>query len=293
VGEHFVPAVDIRLASSQQSTDLKTVRSHAHLIQALFDTNGLTLTPTSSLGILVNAAKTLADTSEGAGSSGNSFANLFSAIHFERISDSVLALRGVPNAKKYLQALMSGEMDFFSRKTSHAKNIFWEIELYHTLAQRWPSTSLLDPPDILIELTAGRAGIACKKIYSETNFEKVISGAVGQVAAGFDAGIVAFNIDDLTPPGTVLRARSREEVTRFLANRVNAFIQRHRRHFYKYLSRGRVVSAIVSLTVTADVTGGKPRFVSARELTVWSIPGLSEKKMNAIHEFRGVVLSAI
>lgn len=286
----FIATPEIRQASTQKSTSFLDVRAHARRVEELYATNNLLLSQNSSLGILIANAKALADREEAGRREESTMNDVFSSLHLERIAGSVLQLGELEGRERYLRSLMSGEMDFFVRSASHAKNIFWEVELFNTLLSRWPKTVLVDPPDITLEVDGGCIAIPCKKIYSEENFEKVLSNAVHQVERGFDAGIVAINIDDLTPAGTVLRAKSREEMNRFLANQTNAFIRRHQRHFRKYLAGGRLVSALVTLNVTVDILDGKPRFITAREMTFWTIPGLSAEKMALVEQVRDIVL---
>ena len=288
----FLAVSGIREASTQETMSFLEVRRQAHRIETLYTDSGLILSPNCSLAILLAKAKALADREEAGKANESTMNDVFFAIHVERIADSVLRLSDVPDRRKYLTPLMSGEMDFFVRRTSHAKNIFWEIELFNTLLKLWPSTALADPPDITLELHGARLGISCKKIYSEKNVEKVLSNAVMQVTKGFDAGIVALNIDDLTPADSVVKVRSSAELTRFLANKTDEFIRRHQRCFRKYLSTGRLVSALVTLNVTADILDGNPRFISAREMTFWTIPLSDTNKMAIIEKFRGLVIGA-
>jgi hypothetical protein len=92
----------------------------------------------------------------------------------------------------------------------------------------------------------GTLGIACKKVYSEQNFEKTLSQAVKQVK-DFEIGIVAINIDDVTPADTVLNVRNHQEMNRKLQGLCEGFLQRHERHLRKYLSKERLVAALISI----------------------------------------------
>ena len=56
-----------------------------------------------------------------------------------------------------------------------------------------------------------KVGIACMKLYSENNVDKVLSEGVGQIEASYDFGIVAVNLDDFTLPDQILRARTRKQ----------------------------------------------------------------------------------
>jgi len=210
---------------------------------------------------------------------------LFNALHLDRVAEAVLPLRDVHNCHFYLKSICDGSLDFFKREKSHAKDIFWEIETWAILKHKLPNVSLCEPPDVLVDFGNARIGIACKKIYSETNVEKVLSEAVSQIEKNLDVGIVAVNIDDLIPADKVLKAASLEEMTRVLRGLNESFIQRHERHLRKYLASGRLISAIVSTSVISDIESERVRINNSRQWAVWTIPGLAESKDRVLKRF--------
>jgi hypothetical protein len=276
--------------SNRKKTNFLLVKEKAKEIEALYASAGLTISPACSLAQMIRNVKTLADRWLSNQTKNSSMIDVFYAIHLNRIAEAILPLHDVPNRKKYLKALTSGDIDCFSRQNSYAKNIFWEIELWSTLRRDCPSIYLQDPPDITLQLSGGILGISCKKIYSENNVEKVLSEAVGQVEADFDVGVVALNLDELTPPGTILRVRNKMEMDSFLQKHTDEFIARHERHFRKYLASGRIVSALISVNVIADVLDWEVQFNNARSAIAWTIPGLELKKEALLKQFRDIAV---
>lgn len=273
----LIPNGYVSEASIRSKTNFLLVKSRAMEIEDLYADAGLAISPTCSLAQLIDNAK-------------KSDVDVFRVLHLNRLADAILPLRDVPCKEKYLNALTSGDLDFFSRKDSYAKNIFWELELWTILRRGCPSASLQDPPDIVLPLVGGTLGVACKKIYSEKNVEKVLSEAVSQVEGDFSVGVVALSLDELIPPQKVLSVRNKMEMDLILRKHTDDFVMHHERHLRKYLSAGRLVSAIVSVNVIAEVLEWKVRFNNARSSLAWTIPGLSAEKESLLKQFRDATL---
>lgn len=287
----LMPSGSISEASNRKKTNLLHVKARAKEIEDLLAAAGVAMSPTCGLAQLIRNAQTVADRWFSDQTADSSMLDVFYALHLDRLADAILPLRNVPNREKYLNALTSGDLDCFSRQNSYAKNIFWELELWAILLRHCPSATLEDPPDIVLPLAGGTLAIACKKIYSENNVEKVLSEAVAQVETNFDVGVVALNLDELTPPETVLRVRNKAEMDRFLHKHTDEFIARHERHFRKYLSSGRLVSALVSVNVIAHVLEWKVQFNNARSSLAWTIPGLAAEKEALLKQFRDITVA--
>jgi len=286
----LMPSGSVLEGSSTNKTNFLHIKSRAKEIEDLYASAGLAMSPTCGLAQLIENAKTLANRWLSNQTADSSMIDVFYALHLDQLADAILSLRDVPGKEKYLNALTSGELDCFSRQDSYAKNIFWELELWAILRRRCLSASLQDPPDIVLILAGSTLGIACKKIYSENNVEKVLSEAVGQVEADFNVGVVALSLDELIPPETVLRVRNKTEMDRFLHKHTDTFVARHERHLRKYLSSGRLVSALVSVSVIAHVLEWKVQFNNARSSLVWTIPGLAPEKEALLTQFRDLVV---
>ncbi|MGH9958893.1 MAG: hypothetical protein ACREBC_17495 [Pyrinomonadaceae bacterium] len=158
------------------------------------------------------------------------------------------------------------------------------------MAKKITSVQLFEPPDIIIDFDGSRLGISCKKLYSEKNVEKVLSGAVEQIEDQFDFGIVAINLDDLIPADQVLRVAAEGHMRQLLIGLNDEFLRRHERHFKKYLASGRLASALVSTTVIAEVLKWRVPFNNARQWTGWTIPGLALLKNQVLNRFYNSVI---
>lgn len=266
------------------------VKSKAEEVEALYSANELTLPSNCDLAELIANAKILWERWFTNKTAELEMIRLFKLLHLDRIADAILALKDEPERVRYLKELSSGTIDFFKREMSHAKNILWELEVWSWLRRKLATVYLREPPDIVIEFSESRIGIACKKLYSEKHVQNVLSEAVHQIEETFDFGIVAVNLDDFTPADNVLKAPDSNKIAERLLKLNEDFIQRNERHFRRYLATGRLISAIVSTTVIADVANAKPQFNNASQWTIWAIPGLDEEKNRQLRSFYNAVM---
>ncbi|OAI23026.1 MULTISPECIES: hypothetical protein [Methylomonas] len=261
------------------------------LIRNLYEESSINLNSTSQLHELLKSAEKLAfDWSTG----NNEAANmdlLFKSLHIERISSATQKLRNEIQREKYLRDLLKGTLNFFERKSSHAKNILWELEVFTQIRETISDTSLAEP-DIVVSIQNQKIAIPCKKIYSEKGVSKVLSNAVYQFENIFDFGIVAMNIDDLIPENTLLQARTFEELGNKLHSNNMTFLANHERCFRKYLSKSRIIGVIVSTALVADIIEESPKFNNAHQWTIWTTPELLPNHAKAISFFREKVIGA-
>jgi hypothetical protein len=286
----LVPLGKVLESSDRRQTNFVQIKARAQEIEDLYRDAGLRLPRGCGLARLVENAKTLSDRWLMNEMEELSIVNAFYAMHLQRIADAVLPLSAQTERKRYLQSLISGDLDFFDRGASSAKDALWELELWALICDRGGIAELIDPPDIVVALGDKTLGIACKKIYSEKNIEKVLSQAVEQVEDHYDVGIAALNIDELTPAHTLLNAKTEREMARMLQRETAEFIRRHERHFRKYLSSGRLVAAVVSVHVIANIKEWDVPFNNCRQSTAWVIPGLSPEKAALVRQFQQIVV---
>ncbi|OGA15167.1 MAG: hypothetical protein A3I63_08055 [Betaproteobacteria bacterium RIFCSPLOWO2_02_FULL_66_14] len=282
----LIPQGMIRESADRRSTNSLGIKERAEAVEALYAEAGVSLSPVSALGKFIANARDVSD--RWLSGKGQTYPEMFATMHMMRIGDAVLSLQGHPRRAYYLERLLAGEVDFFKRVESDAKNVLWELEFWSNLKRRNAPAELQDPPDIVANLTGGTLGIACKKVYSEKNFEKTLSQAVKQVK-DFEIGIVAINIDDVTPADTVLNVRNHQEMNRKLHGLCEEFLQRHERHLRQYLNKERLVAALVSIHVVADVRTWRVRFNNAWSATIWSLPELSPEKRAMTRQFADMV----
>lgn len=283
------------IVPSGSFSDLTQSSSHTYLhikekalaLQSLFLDSKVPLDDTTDLVSLIDNAKRLSDLWLLGQDAGNAMPLVFRAMILDRIADAVLPLAQEPNRIRFLNDLLFGNLDLLGRTRSRAKDAFWELELWATLKQRSFDVALEEPPDLVINLDDKRIGIACKKLYSEKHVQNVLSQAVAQIEANFDFGIVALNLDDLWPANQILTRPTDKAMGQAIANFNSQFLSRHKRHFKKYLTVGRVISALVSSSILADVCNAQPRFTYASQVTVWTIPGLPQEKHRQLNAFYG------
>jgi hypothetical protein len=279
------------VSNRERTTYLKT-KAKGDELERLYLENGIPVPANSDLADLLRNSRLLWE---------NWFLNkidqlemimLFKLLHLDRISEAALPLKTEAERKRYLRDLVSGNLDLFARVRSRTKDIFWELEVWSKLRRKMHGEiHLKEPPDIIVSFGSSKIGLACKKVYSERHVQNVLSEAVHQIEGAFDFGVVAVNLDDLVPADKLLRARTAKEMTETLQALNADFIQRHERHFRKYLSTGRLISALVSTTVIADIAAASPRFNTASQWTIWTIPGLDERKSGLLREFYELVVA--
>lgn len=217
--------------------------------------------------------------------------HLWRSAHLTRVSDSIFTLKHEKELKLYLKKLTDGSLDLLQRDKSEAKNFLWELELLYILRSHGVSSKLKEPPDIVSTFKDTKIGIACKKVYSEKNFEKVLSNGVSQIEREYDFGIIAINIDDLAPADALFSCDSYKDMGNKISDINMTFLQKHERHFRKYLSSGRLLSCLVSTGVVADIKNERVRLNNGRQTTAWMIPGLSKEKELVFRDFHKQIMS--
>lgn len=208
-----------------------------------------------------------------------------SVAQFSRLCDALLAFDNSDDFKLLLERLCSGKLDLQARIQSQPKNYLWEGELLGMLRLCKLDAVMREPPDIVVTCLGEEIGVACKKLYSEKNVEKVFSNGVKQLSDNFDHGVVAFNLDDLLPENLVISERTE----RAAAERINIlnrkFIGYHSRHFNKYLKSERVSTAFVSTSALVSIGGDPQKLRNIRQSTVWALPGNSGSESPVVRSF--------
>lgn len=281
----LVPAGTTSDFSRSSTQTFLKIKKTAENIEKLYSDCGISLLENSDLGRLIKEVKTLSDAWLGNHRPSNSSELLASAAFLNRVAKAIQSLEKVNNRSHYLQALTSGNLNINRREASRAKDILWEIELWSVLCGRGFVADLQEPPDIVVRFERADVGIACKKIYSEINVEKVLSEAVGQIEAAFSFGIVAVNLDDLVDPSPVHPFNTENEMGEFINDLNVRFLLQHERHLRKYLGSGRLLSVLVSTSMLANVLSKRVNFNIARQSTVWTIPGLPKEKEEQLKRF--------
>lgn len=277
--------------SQQDSSTYLAIKQKALELQEIYRQNNLALPTTSNLSKLIEDAATLSDAWLCNDHSCITPQHIFNTGQLDRVAAAATHLGVSEQARKYLSALLNGSLDLLGRERSIAKDTLWELEFWKILID-FGMYATLEEPDIAVNFDDIKIGIACKKFYSENNVSKVLSEAVSQIKDSFDIGIIAINLDDLTPANSILKATSLQIVMEIIDNSNTDFIKNHERYLRKYLATGRAISAYVSTCVIADVESTKPRFFNARQSTVWAIPGLEAGKEKQLRNFYNAINKA-
>jgi len=282
----IVPAGAVSNLTHSSTQTYLQIKEKALNIERLYAENSIPLLAPCNLASIIADAKALSDSWLLNQAKGQSTTRLFHAVHLDRIADAILALNQVPDRNKYLTALTTGNLDLLGRERSYAKDVLWELELWSTLKRKSFDVTLSEP-DIVVVFEDARIGIACKKLYSDKNVEKVLSQGVAQIAGSFDFGILAVNLDDLLPPNGYMEAPDQVTMGERIYDFNIKFLKAHERHFRKYLPTGRLIAALVSTCILANVSDGRrTRLTNAQQATVWAIPGLPFAKERQLIRFR-------
>jgi hypothetical protein len=265
-------------------------KTKAQAIESVFTASGIKVDPACGLRRLIADATKLSDAWISNDVASLTKELLIRVLVATRVFDAVLFLKDVPNAKPYLAALQDGTLDLLSRERSKAKDTLWEIELQQKFVTHAVPARLQDPPDIVFELGAARFGVACKKLYSEAHVQNVLSKAVAQIEGIYKVGIVAINLDDLMPANKHMTVSTRSFFNDHMDQYLKEFLDRHDRHFRKYLSQARAVSVYISVTVPAAIADLRAGIYNATRGTYWNMPGLPEDKHTALHRLYGMLL---
>ena len=271
--------------SESSSLTYLQIKKKAEAVERLYAENDIPLSPACDLARLIADAKLLSDSWLLNRAENYSWELLFRVLYFDRIADAILPLESVPSCAEYLAALVSGNLKLLGRKRSKAKDVLWELELWAILRRSSFDAVLSEPPDIVVEFEGAKIGIACKKLYSERHVQNVVSEAVAQIEDTFDFGIVAVSLDDLVPENNILQAPTEDKMKQKLIALNTDFLHKHERHFRRYLAPGRLIAALVSTSVLADIHHDRPSLKHARQSTIWTIPGLPPDKDMQLRRF--------
>lgn len=264
-----------------KSNHIETIQKIEY-IESLFDKSNVNISPQSDLFKLLGEVKENY-------SEYNSEALMIKALYINRIANAMLCLENIDNKEKYLYDLLKGSLDVLEHKPSHAKSILFELEVL-TQFQSFVKESYLDEPDVVVPTGEDKIGISCKKITSENNLQKTFSNGVKQIEKNsFNYGIVAINIDDLLPEKALLNANTIKDVDEILFSHNMDFINKHQRHFLKYIKDSRILAVLVYSSIFTDIKSHKPRFNTAYQTSVWTVKDLKEDQRKILNSLKDIM----
>lgn len=255
------------------------VAERARETRDFFQGKGIRIHRDSALGVLLREADALAHEWR-AGTNDGGIDRLIAAAHANRIADAIDAIRSDTNVDECLRRIAGNSVNLSDRSPSQGKDALWEIELLARLRHHGVTANLLDPPDIVIDLDGVMYSVACKKIYSERGAEAQMSKGVKQVATSGQPGIIALNIDDLVPAGTLLTAKGLDEAKDFMHGFNVDFISRQQPRIQRYIADGRCDGILVSTSIPSGIETVRPSFNNHNHTTLWT---LNEARLDARH----------
>ncbi|QRX82322.1 hypothetical protein [Glaciimonas sp. PAMC28666] len=267
----LAPSVNGRENNPVKKATYAEVADRARSVRAILEERGIRLHQDSTLGKLLRDAENLVkDLDEG--KKYDSTRRAIIAMHANRIAEAIIEVRADPAAYLCLERIAKKNVDLSLRLCSQGKDHLWELVLLSFCRNHGLSAKLVDPPDIIIDLAGVNHPVACKKVYSEKSVEAQMRKGVKQLSAqSFIGGIVAFNLDDLTPEDVILEGLTYNETSDFLAKLNAAFIERHRRLFEKYVKEGRCDGVLISTTVLAGLKLADTHFNTMTQTMLWTL----------------------
>lgn len=215
---------------------------------------------------------------------------VYGAHYADRVLRSVLKLARLDDARHRLRTLLNGSLDPDRRLVSQAKNLLWELELLSVLEHRGFECEL-EEPDLKVRSDGEDLAIACKKVYSEKNFSKVMSQGVRQVERSGCPGMVAIQIDDLLHEEAVIVAPTHENYFSAVTNINIEFLSRNEEVLRKYLTADRVCAVLVACAVPGFIQDTDAPCVTTRQFTFWSLPTANARLVDLMDRFRQSLFS--
>ena len=240
-------------------------------VQAAIEVRGFKCRPHSALGLLFRKALALNEQWE-ARTNGQDILTLIQADEAVRIAQAVEAVLHEPAAEDAIKRITKSDMNLSTRQLSQGKDALWELDL-HLFLQNRKVPVRIQEPDLVVSLPdlLGDYGVACKKVYSENSVEKQLQKGCQQLCAMGVPGVVAFNLDDITPQRSILVQATRLAANDFLHGLNIAFMERHRRVLQKAVMSGSCDAILLATAAQADIAGMSPRFNRVAQFTLWTV----------------------
>lgn len=267
----------VRLHDLDRSDRVQTYAQIAETVQrvqAALEARGFKCRPNSALGSLFQKARALNEQWE-AQTNGQDVLTLMQADDALRIAQAVEAVLDDREAEEAIRRITKSDMQLSTRQPSQGKDALWELDLHLFLRERQVPVRMQEPPDLAVTLPGllGEYGIACKKVYSEDSVRKQLQKGCRQLRAMRAPGVVAFNLDDITPQRSILVQPTRRATNDFLHGRNIAFMERHRIVLQEAVMSGGCDAILLATAAQADVAAMSPRFNRVTEFTLWTVDG--------------------
>ena len=222
------------------------------VIEALKE-EGIECRPNSSLGSLFSKVRQLNKQHE-RDPTGNESDRFFASIEALWIAEALEMAIGEPGSREPIRRIVGSDMSLAGRQLSRGKDALWELDLYRRLKLGGAEVRL-DEPDLVIALGngLGNYGVACKKVYSDSEVVDAFEYGCRQLIRQGLPGVVAFNLDDLMEEKALLRAPTSEALHRELVRRGQKFLTRHAVAFQKMIDRDQCDGVLISISIVSEV----------------------------------------
>lgn len=200
-----------------------------------------------------------------------------------RIANAVEAALDEAGAKEAIHRVTASDMNLATRQESSGKDALWELDLYRRFKLGKTPVHFAEP-DLLVSLGVklGEYAIACKKVYSIDNVQKSFKHGCTQLKTHGRPGVIAFNLDDLSPENSVLKFATERELRQRLDEMNHEFIRVNERHFSSMVKRGDCDGVLVSTSVISDVSDMNPPVTIIRSSAAWT----NRKEKESLDRFK-------
>lgn len=248
------------------------VHESVRRVQVALEERGYRCRPTSALGSLFQKARLL-DEQWQAQTGDQDILTLMQADDALRIAEAVEEVLDDPLASELIRRITKSDMHSKTRRPSQGKDALWELDLLAFLRRRGVQARMQEPPDLAVTLpgSLGDYGFACKKVYGEDSVASQLRKGCHQLRAMGGPGVVAFNLDDITPARSILVQPTRQAAGDALQRLNVQFMQRHQLELQKAVMAGKCDGVLLATTAQADVAGMSPRFNRVTEVTLWTV----------------------
>lgn len=195
---------------------------------------------------------------------------LAEAAHVNRLADSIICLPDEPGIQEALRRMAGSVMQPNDRKASQGKDALWEVALLAAL-KKAGLAARAGEPDILVNFGIGDYPLACKKIWSESGLEKHVNKGARQMEPLGNGGIVALNLDDLTPAGHVFMEQDGAGAKRFLDAFNMDFVDRHRSLLQQAVVEGKCDGFLLSTTALGILSNANTAFNVITQTSLWHV----------------------
>ena len=228
---------------------MSSIEDKVSYIRSIYSDANIDIHKDSYLNKLLNSVQNYPDTNI-------PIQSVFKKFHIQRIHlaiSTLIAHGDEPKIHCTLKDLLDGDLDFHNLVCSKAKNLLFELELASKLSGTDTEINLLEP-DIRMKTNGRQIAIACKKIMSVKNLNKIIQGASRQIERqNLDYGIIALNIDYIIPTNHIIKADNYEDALKILRVKIDTFIVSHKQLLVENSSKNRIIGVLIICTIAIDI----------------------------------------